>query len=92
MRKVVIFLLVVFFVIAVVSLVNAVFASALLVLFVLGVGTLALLKRFGALSSRVVLLFLLVLFIHLGATLIVHYMNFYPFGGGEGDQWWYHKA
>lgn len=86
------FLLGILFIIAAVSVVSGVLAASLLVLVVLSGFTLLALWKFRVLSARVLIIFSLVLFVHLGVTLIVHYANFYPFGGGEGDQWWYHKA
>ena len=65
---------------------------SLAVLGVLSSGFLLLLKKLGLFSSSILLLFCIALCIHLGATFFIHYTNFYPFGGGQGDQYLYHGA
>lgn len=55
-------------------------------------GFLLLLKKLGLLSVSVLLLFGVALCIHLGATLFIHYAEFYPFGGGIGDQRFYQAS
>ncbi len=37
-------------------------------------------------------LFLIVISIHLLAVMFIYFYHFYPFGGGEGDQFYYHKT
>jgi 4-amino-4-deoxy-L-arabinose transferase-like glycosyltransferase len=56
-----------------------------LLLFLSGVTITALRLRKSAM-----VLFFVVVFIHLAATLVIHYTEFYPFGGGQGDQKAYH--
>ena len=45
-----------------------------------------LLKRYAGHFLYAKRIFLVALFIHLAMTLFVYYADFYPFGGGEGDQ------
>lgn len=81
-----------FLIIVATAIFSKVLAFALLVLFLLSVATLFLLKKFHFFSKEIVALFCIVTFVYLGATLAIHYANFYPFGGGEGDQRDYHQA
>jgi len=57
----------------------------LFLLGVLSLGTLLILKKLGFKDKRIYLLFFIALAIHLGVTLFMHYANFQPFGGGQGD-------
>lgn len=55
--------------------------------------TIAVLKKFGGEHKKALtVLFLIVILTHLAAALFFHYAQFYPFGGGEGDQRLYHQA
>lgn len=65
---------------------------SVIVLSVLSSGFLLLLKKLGLFSSSVALLFCIALALHLGVALVIHYAEFYPFGGGQGDQHLYHDA
>ncbi len=40
----------------------------------------------GVKDKKIYLLFLIVILIHFTATILIYYNNFYPFGGGAGDQ------
>ncbi|MCP6726784.1 MAG: glycosyltransferase family 39 protein [Patescibacteria group bacterium] len=62
----------------------------LMMLFLLSAGTFVVLKRIGVVRKHLVILFMVVFLVHLAATLFIHYAEFYPFGGGEGDQGSYH--
>jgi hypothetical protein len=43
-------------------------------------------------SRNLGILFLVVIFVHLIAALFIYYFHFYPFGGGEGDQFYYNQT
>lgn len=68
------------------------FIVALLILAVLSSMFILLLRISRSLSRELLLVFVVATLVHLGAALFIHYANFYPFGGGEGDQPLYHKA
>ncbi len=68
------------------------FLLAITVVSVLSAGFLLLLKRLNLFSPALFLLFGIALSVHMGAALFVHYAEFYPFGGGEGDQPLYHGS
>lgn len=68
------------------------FLLAIVVVSVLSAGFLLLLKKLGLLSPTLFLLFGIALCVHLGAALFIHYAEFYPFGGGQGDQSLYHGS
>lgn len=45
----------------------------------------------GIRDKKIYLLFLIVILIHFTAMVLIYYNNFYPFGGGAGDQTKYHQ-
>jgi hypothetical protein len=47
--------------------------------------TFLILYKLGIKDKTIQLLFLIVVLIHIGAVLFIHYANFQPFGGGYGD-------
>lgn len=47
--------------------------------------------RIGIKDKKIYSLFFIALFIHLSAAIFIFYTNFYPFGGGAGDQLKYHQ-
>ncbi len=53
--------------------------------------TFLILSKFGFKNRTLYLLLLIVLVIHLGAALFIHYADFQPFGTGGGDFTSYHK-
>lgn len=65
---------------------------ALGVLGVLSGLTLLVLRKLRLLHKSLLLLFGLALAVHLASALFIHYADFYPFGGGQGDAPRYHKA
>lgn len=79
-------------IIAAIAIFNTALAVALLVLLVLIGITILLLIRSRLFSKQAAVLLFTVTCIYLGATLAIHFSNFYPFGGGEGDQRFYHRA
>lgn len=81
-----------FLLIVAIAIFSKVLAVALLVLLFLSGIAVWLLQKFHLFSMQVATLFFIVTFIYLGATLAIHYTNFYPLGGGEGDQREYHQA
>ncbi|MDO8577326.1 MAG: hypothetical protein Q7R55_00460 [Candidatus Wildermuthbacteria bacterium] len=81
-----------FLILVAVAILNMTLAIALLVLLALSGITVFLLIRFRLFSRQTALLLFAVTLVYLGATLAIHYANFYPFGGGEGDQRFYHRA
>ena len=54
-------------------------------LFILSGITFFVLNKLGFKDKKIYLLFLIVLAIHLATTLFMHYANFQPFAGGQGD-------
>lgn len=50
------------------------------------------LNKLGFKDKKIYLLFLIVLAIHLYTTLFMHYANFQPFSGGQGDYLVYQKS
>ncbi len=76
-----------------IALANQELLFAFLLLGFLSMGTLFLIRKIGIYTSSLGILFLLVVLVHLGATLFIHYGEFYPFGGKEGsDQRIYHRV
>lgn len=64
----------------------------LFLILILSAATFFVLNKFGFKDKRIYLLFMIVLAIHLGATLFMHYANFQPFSGGNGDYVVYQKS
>ncbi len=81
---------VVFFVL--VGLVDKTLMVALFVLGVLAAGTLGILTVAQPRVQKCRTLFLISVLIFMVASISIHYLHFYPFGGGEGDQRSYHAA
>lgn len=54
--------------------------------------TVLIISKIGIRENFFYLLFLVVILIHLAAVLFIYHYNFYPFGGGEGDQFYYHNT
>ena len=50
-----------------------------------------LINKIGIKDKKIYLLFLIAILIHLLAVVFIYYANFYPFGGGAGDQSKYHQ-
>jgi len=53
--------------------------------------TFLVLSKIGIKDKTLPLLFLIVLLIHIGAVIFLHYTQFQPFGGGSGDYISYHQ-
>lgn len=53
--------------------------------------TFLILNKLGFKGKKIYLLFIIVLIVHLGITLFVHYDNFQPLSGGMGDYYQYHQ-
>lgn len=66
--------------------------AGLLLLSVLGGGMFLLLKRFGLMDISLRNLLLVALLIHVAAAYFIYTARVYPFGGGEGDQLFYHRS
>ena len=49
-------------------------------------------NKLGLKDKRIYILFLIVLSIHLGTALVMHYTHFQPFSGGKGDYLYYQKS
>ena len=66
-------------------------AIGLIFLSFLVVTTFLILSKIGIGDKKLKLLFLIALFIHLGAVMFIYYAHFQPFGGGSGDYISYHR-
>ena len=48
-------------------------------------------RKLGIKDRKIYLIYLIAILIHLSAAVFIYYANFYPFGGGAGDQSKYHQ-
>lgn len=63
----------------------------ILIITLLSLITFYVLFKSGVKVKKIYLLFLIVILIHFVAMVLIYYNNFYPFGGGAGDQTKYHQ-
>jgi len=77
-------LITVFF-LGIISLFDKSLAAGILLVICLTIITFLILYKTGIREKILFLLFLITLFIHLVAVLFIHYANYQPFSGGEGD-------
>jgi len=91
-KKNIIALLVFFLTLVVIFFFDRGLSIGLGLLVILSALTFLVLQKLGFKDRKIYLLFLIVLFIHLGTTLIMHYTSFQPFSGGKGDYLLYQKS
>jgi len=84
-QKLLKFLLLTVFFLGIISLFDKSLAAGILLIICLTIITFLILYKTGTREKILFLLFLITLFIHLIAVLFIHYANFQPFSGGEGD-------
>lgn len=67
-------------------------ALGILIVTLLSLLTVLIAQKAGITDKKFYIVFLLAVLVHLSAAVFIYYANFYPFGGGAGDQSKYHQV